>query len=84
MNTKLERLYPSVYVARYDIQHQLGLTEEQAFNITNAQMREIAEKLQDAYVDGDYWQDLGIIAGDIINVEELKKNNKESDKTSVD
>jgi UTP:GlnB (protein PII) uridylyltransferase len=51
-------------VSRVDVAHALDLTE--AVSLSDADMRRLAQNMEDAYVDRDFWDDLTYFAARIV------------------
>ena len=65
--------FPITSVCRADLVQALHISEEEALKIDDADMREIAEKLADAYCDDGFWIDLPIIAEHVLDMEVNKR-----------
>ena len=64
---KLYKGFNLTSVCRADLTSKGIVTEEEALEITDEQMRAIASKMADAYLDFGYWENLSIIADHILS-----------------
>ena len=51
--------FPITSITRADLQ-EAGFPDEQIQTLTDADMATIAAKMEDMYLDGDFWEDLRI------------------------
>lgn len=64
-NDKLYKSFPITSVCRADLQDHY--TQEQIDSLDDDDMREIAEKMQEAYTENVFWIDLEIIVENILS-----------------
>ena len=70
---KLIEPFPITSVCRADLVEALHISEEEAREIDDADMRKIASKLADAYCENGFWIDLPIIAEYVLDMEVNKR-----------
>ncbi len=70
---RLYQFFEITSVCRADLVEALHISEEEAREIDDSDMREIASKLADAYCENVFWIDLPIIAEDVLGIEVRKR-----------
>lgn len=58
--------FPIVCLYRADIRDRFNLTEQQALNIDDNNMCNIARKMSEAYCDRIFWIDLDVLAEEVV------------------
>ncbi len=66
---KLYKAFPITSVCRADLLSD-GYSEEQVARLDDSAMARLAGKMADAYCDGQFWEDLGILADYALEDEE--------------
>ena len=59
-------IFPVTGVSRADLQARLHYSDETLEELDDQAMREIAGKLEDAYVELGFWAHLDIVAGEVL------------------
>jgi hypothetical protein len=68
-----ESLFPITAVSRDDLK-QVNFSDEEAAQLTDEDMRKIAEKMEDHYVNDWFWDDLKYFAEDILEKKQRPGN----------
>lgn len=70
---KFYQPFPITSVCRADLVEALHISEEEALEIDDSDMQEIASKLADAYCGDGFWIDLPIVAEYVLGMEVNKR-----------